>query len=165
MNRFAQAIKSFFRCLGDSQYAESLAALDRPALEVAESTRHDLRSLALLQREGRLIDFLMEDLDAYQDDEIGSTAREVHRGCRKVFQDYLNLKPIYEASEDETVTVEESFDPESVRLIGQVTGRPPYRGPLRHRGWQVDQVRLPELASAHRSQPILAQAEVEVTGE
>ena len=37
--------------------------------------------LAALQREGRLIDFLEEDLSAYEDAQIGAAVRNIHQGC------------------------------------------------------------------------------------
>jgi hypothetical protein len=50
-----------------------------------------LQLLALLQQEGRFMDFLEENVTAYSDAEIGGAARVVHEGCRKVIRDYLQL--------------------------------------------------------------------------
>src|SRR5947209_4365098 len=52
-----------------------------------------LRLLALLQREGRLLDFLMEDVQSLPDDRIGAAVRSIHRTCRKALQDHLVLEP------------------------------------------------------------------------
>jgi hypothetical protein len=42
-----------------------------------------LALLALLQRDGRLVDFLREPLDGFADADIGAAARDVHRGCKQ----------------------------------------------------------------------------------
>src|SRR5689334_12156097 len=43
--------------------------------------------LALLQREGRFVDFLEEAIDGYADAQIGAAARDIHRGCRRILED------------------------------------------------------------------------------
>jgi hypothetical protein len=117
--------------------------------------------LAILQRDGRLVDFLMEDLAAYQDAQIGAAARDVHAGCRTALTRYVALESVLDDEEGQTVTVDRTADPSSVKVVGSVAGAPPYRGVLRHRGWRATRVDLPPLAAAGRT--ILAPAEVEVS--
>src|SRR6478672_1510879 len=38
--------------------------------------------VGLLQDKGRLVDFLMEDVNSYDDTQVGAAARVVHQGCR-----------------------------------------------------------------------------------
>ena len=38
---------------------------------------------AVLQREGRLLDFLQEDLSLYEDGQIGAAVRSIHENCKK----------------------------------------------------------------------------------
>ena len=123
------------------------------------STHRAVQMLALLQREGRLVDFLMEDLAAYSDAQIGAAVRDVHGGCRKVLDHYVTLAPVLSGDEGATVSVEEGTDPASVTVIGNA-GRPPVRGVLRHRGWAVTRMDLPPLHGAERA--VVAPAEVEV---
>jgi hypothetical protein len=40
------------------------------------------RLLALFQRDGRLVDFLMEDLSAFSDDQVGAAGAEPHNAER-----------------------------------------------------------------------------------
>ena len=115
--------------------------------------------LGLLQREGRLVDFLMEDLSGYSDAQIGSAVRDVHGGCRKVLERYVTLAPVLSGDEGATVSVEEGTDPAAVKVIGNAA-RPPFRGVLRHRGWTATRIDLPPLHASARS--IVAPAEVEV---
>ena len=120
-----------------------------------------LAFLALLQREGRLVDFLRESLDGYQDADIGVAARDVHRGCKKVLDQHLTLEPVMPGAEEEKVSVPKGFDPAEVRLIGEAKGEPPYRGTLRHHGWRVVDAKLPTLADGV-DRSVIAPAEVEV---
>ncbi len=116
--------------------------------------------LAILQREGRLIDFLQEDIKAYDDAQIGAAVRAVHEGCRKVLAEHVTLAPVMDEAEGSTVTVEEGFDARAIRLAGHVEGDPPFTGALRHRGWRVAEIDLPELMQ--KKDRIVAAAEVEV---
>ena len=47
--------------------------------------------LAILQRDSRLVDFLMEDIAAYSDDQIGAAVRELHDQCRDSIARYVTL--------------------------------------------------------------------------
>jgi hypothetical protein len=120
-----------------------------------------LRLLALMQQEGRLVDFLEEDLAPYSDTQIGSAVRSIHSGCRAVLKERLDLAPILPGAEGATVTVERGFDPAAVRVTGNVRGEPPYHGVLRHPGWRSAAFRLPD-TTGDRDHTILAPAEVEV---
>jgi hypothetical protein len=153
--------------------APAKTAVDRPVDKPADKPadkRKDaqlmhregaLAMLALLQREGRLIDFLREPLDGFADADIGAAARDVHRGCRKVLDQHLSLEPMIAGAEDDKVTVPRGFDPSEIRLIGEARGEPPFAGTLRHHGWRATDTRLPVLADG-LDRSVLAPAEVEV---
>jgi hypothetical protein len=136
---------------------------EKPKIAVAQHHRDGaLALLALLQREGRLVDFLREALDSYTDADIGAAARDVHRGCRKVLEQHLALEPVMPGAEEEKVSVPKGFDPAEVRLIGEVKGEPPFRGTLRHHGWRVVDAKLPTLAEGV-DRAVIAPAEVELS--
>ncbi len=118
--------------------------------------------LSILQREGRFVDFLQEDLSLYDDSQIGAAVRGIHEGCRRILTDYIQLKPVLEETEGSTVTVPTGFDANAVRLTGSVTGDPPFTGVLRHRGWKVIRVDLPRLTAERKDEWVLAPAEVEI---
>jgi hypothetical protein len=120
-----------------------------------------LALLALLQREGRLIDFVREPLDSYADADIGAAARDVHRGCKKVVEQCFTLEAVMPGEEDARVSVPKGFDPGEVRLIGEARGEPPFAGTLRHHGWRATRTQLPALADGV-DRAIVAPAEVEV---
>ncbi len=121
-----------------------------------------LALLALLQRDGRLIDFLREPLDGFSDADIGAAARDVHRGCKKVLDQYVTLEPVMAGADDAPVTVPKGFDPAEVRLIGEAKGEPPFRGALRHHGWRATKAQLPTLTDGV-DRTIVAPAEVELS--
>src|SRR5271165_4262952 len=126
-----------------------------------ESFDRAVQMLALLQRDGRLIDFLSEDVSPYPDSQLGAAVRTIHASCRQVLDRYLKLEPVISSDEDQPVTVPAGFDPATVKLLGNVVGRPPVKGLLRHRGWRVTEVRLPSLPQG-AGREIVAPAEVEI---
>lgn len=172
---------AFFRVLFDGEFASrvwGVRALPAPAAPSAvparepapepapklpepPSTDAALQLLALLQREGRLIDFLEQDVAAFPDADIGAAARVVHEGCRKALRSHATVVPLRAEEEGATVTLNEGFDPASVKLTGNVKGAPPYRGVLRHRGWRAEKLELPIAVKGHDA-AILCAAEVEL---
>ena len=115
--------------------------------------------LGLLQREGRLVDFLRETLDQHPDAAIGAAVRDIHRGCKKVLDEHLRLEPVMPGREEGPVVVPRGFDPAEVRLIGKTGGDPPFRGTLVHHGWRAIDVKLPTLSEGV-DRRVLAPAEV-----
>lgn len=117
--------------------------------------------LSLLQREGRLVDFFLEDIDSYDDSQVGAAAREIHRRCRAVLRETLALEPVLPGEEGARVEIDEDFDPSKIKLVGRITARPPYVGILRHPGWRCSRIRIPVATQAARND-IIAPAEVEI---
>ncbi|MEJ5028448.1 DUF2760 domain-containing protein [Comamonas sp. MYb69] len=120
-----------------------------------------LQLLGLLQREARFVDFIQEDVAPYTDAEIGAAARVVHEGCRKVLREHFALAPVRAEAEGSRITLQAGFDAAAVRLTGHVVGQAPFTGTLGHRGWQVTEVKLPQLTDTAAAK-VLAQAEVEL---
>lgn len=134
----------------------------KPSADLAAHHRDGaLALLALLQREGRLVDFLRESLESYQDADIGAAVRDIHRGCKKVIEEHFVLEAVMPGEEDTRVKVPAGFDPGEVRLIGKISGEPPFTGTLRHHGWRVTEVKLPTLTEGV-DRRVLAPAEVEI---
>ncbi len=157
MNRLWLALQAFWRILTDPEFAARVEPLFQPV-----TTGPDLRVLAVLQRDGRLIDFLEEDIDPYPDAQIGAAVRDIHRGCRKALHEYLKIEPVMNAQEDERVTVASDFDPAAIRLIGNVNGSPPFHGVLKHHGWRARATQLPALPATRDDSSVLSPAEVEI---
>jgi hypothetical protein len=120
-----------------------------------------LRLLGLMQEEGRLVDFIQEDLAPYPDDQIGAAVRGIQEGCRKALRERIAFAPILPGKEGEPVTVEPGFDPAAIRLTGKVGGQPPFHGVLRHPGWRANDARIPERPG--QDPRVIAPAEVEIT--
>src|SRR5687768_2476125 len=81
--RFGLATRAYFKVLGDAEVArkvEPLLGEAKPEPEKAKKLSGEpLRLLNLLQREGRLLDFLLEDISAASDDQVGAGVRELHK--------------------------------------------------------------------------------------
>ncbi|MCG7402099.1 MULTISPECIES: DUF2760 domain-containing protein [Caballeronia] len=120
-----------------------------------------LQLLGLLQRDARFIDFVEEDIVNYSDADIGAAARLVHDGCRNVLREHFTVKPVRTEAEGTRITLQEGFDAAAIRLTGNVVGKPPFSGSISHRGWKVEETRLPKLAPSHDAS-IVAPAEVEL---
>ena len=171
VTRWKYAFRVFFSLIFHGRIADDiLAALAPPppapvapaplAPPPVESSDRAAQLLAILQRDGRLVDFLMEDLAPYQDVQVGAAVRDVHRGCREALDKYASLSPVMDLEEGSTVTVERDNEPARVKVVGSMAGAPPYRGVLRHRGWEVTRLALPPLPATGRT--VVAPAEVEV---
>ena len=135
-----------------------LKEVQPPASEVSDRA---VQMLALLQRDGRLIDFLAENISSYPDAQLGAAVRTIHETCRQALAHYVKLEPVLDSAEDQPVTVQAGFDPATIKLIGNVAGEPPLRGVLRHKGWRVKEVNLPPLPES-AGRMIVAPAEVEL---
>jgi hypothetical protein len=164
-----------FRVLFDARFAARVRTLrdapplpPSPALAAALSPASAapapiaaLQLLSLLQREGRFVDFLQQDIASFPDSDVGAAARVVHDGCRKALRAHTTIEAVRTEGEGTRVTLEAGFDSDAVKLVGDVKGEPPYAGVLRHRGWRATKVELPTLVGGHDAS-ILAPAEVEL---
>ena len=187
LGRISLAVSTFFSILGDGEFAAGVLRLRNggaaaaspapaptpapvaapapaphpaPTLKVA-SPDAALQLLGLLQRDARFIDFVEEDIKAYSDADIGAAARLVHDGCRTTLREHFTIRPVRDEAEGSRVTLAEGFDATSIRLTGNVVGKAPFNGSISHRGWRVDDVRLPKLTDSHNAK-VIAPAEVEL---
>ena len=117
--------------------------------------------LGLLQREGRLLDFLQEDIASFADADVGAAARLVHEGCRKVLGQYVPIAAVVKESEGAAMEIPTGFDANRFRLTGNVAGTGPWKGSLKHHGWVATKVLLPDVPSTIDVK-VLAPAEVEL---
>ncbi len=150
-------------CRSATSAAPPVAAkeTEKPTAPAAPSPAAALRLLALLQQEGRFIDFLQEDIDSYSDAQVGAAVRSIHAGCRKALHERIELQRIFTQEEGTEVVVDKGYDPAGVRLTGNVAGQPPFRGTLQHGGWRAARVSLPQ-SPADADATVLAPAEVEI---
>ena len=167
MSRISLAFKAFIGILFGDGLPPAIAKAfgyekEKPAPKpVVEIRTADgaIQILSILQRDSRLIDFLMEDISGFEDDQVGAAVRNLHEQSRQCLTRYLTLKPIIDGVEGTSTRIE-TRDPGAIKLLGNVpaSGKAS-QGILRHKGWRVDKVDLPKLGS----QPtILAPAEVEI---
>src|SRR3954463_14134048 len=120
-----------------------------------------LRMLALLQAESRIVDFLLEDIQGASDEQIGQAVREIHKKAQAALKQHAVIEPVLSGNEGDNTTVQVGFDPSAVRVVGNVTGSPPFTGAINHPGWRVKELKLatpPEGADEFVLQP----AEVQI---
>ena len=174
MSRILLAFRCFFNILFQGQLSETatggLGLVKRPATSTtaktpapapaARTSDGALQILGILQRDSRLVDFLMEDIAGYADDQIGAAVRELHNQCRDSVARYVTLQPVIDGVEG-TFTKAPSTDPNLVKFIGNVPATPPSGGVLRHKGWRAARVDLPAL-TAKQDASIIAPAEIEI---
>jgi Domain of unknown function (DUF2760) len=138
----------------------------RPAPTEPEASRANaeiVHFLAMLQERGRLVDFLMDDINPYSDAQVGAAARVVHAGCRGILQEHFSINPVRTEQEGSMVQVPAEYSADEYRLVGKIVGSAPFSGMLVHRGWKTDMVKLPQLLRGTADQlPAIAPAEVEV---
>ena len=117
-----------------------------------------IQILGILQRDARLVDFLMEDIAAYSDDQVGAAVRDVHAQSRQALERYLRLQPVIDGVEG-TFTKAQGLDTASLKFVGKVPpGGTAPGGVLRHKGWKAEKVDLPETGLSN----VLAPAELEI---
>ena len=172
MNRIVLAFRAYFNLLFSGELSpEVLISLNlsrrsatpvpaAPAARVAPASDGALQILGILQRDSRLIDFLMEDVSGYTDDQIGAAVRELHDQCRDAIARYVTLAPVIDGVEG-TYAKTPGQDPNLVKFVGNVPAKPPAGGTLRHKGWRATKVDLPTLA-AKQDATIIAAAEIEI---
>jgi hypothetical protein len=159
------SFKKLLRKAAPARRTKRTAAPVQAPFDKKEKEQNDrrlfLHLFSVLQREGRFMDFLSEDLGLYEDAQIGAAVRSIHENCKKAVDKYLAPKAVIDRGEGDEVTVDAGFDPSSIKLTGNVTGEPPFKGILRHRGWQTKKFELPALSSSQDSS-VIAPAEVEI---
>jgi len=168
--RISSAFRSFFSILFGGTLPADIAAefgyvpkpqkAAAPVPPPAGAKEGAVQILSILQRDARLIDFLMEDISAYSDDQVGAAVRQMHDQCRDSLARYVSLQPVIDGVEG-TFAKAPANDPNLVRFIGNVPAAPPSGGTLRHKGWRAAKVDLPLLA-AKLDPSVIAPAEIEI---
>ncbi|MEK7486775.1 MAG: DUF2760 domain-containing protein, partial [Planctomycetota bacterium] len=150
MGKFGLAFHCFFRVFRDPEFVKVMESMRAPSLpkplyslESPKKPEEALQLLAYLQEEGRLLDFLQEDLSGLEDEQIGAAVRSIHQNCKKAIHKLFQVVPVVEGIEGSEITVPSGFDTGSIKLVGNVHGLPPFRGNIRHHGWKVVQSHFP----------------------
>lgn len=148
------------------------AKSEQPAAAKTISTEESndaavVQFLARLQEKGRLVDFIMDDISAYDNESVGAAARIVHQGCCDVLNDSFTIETVHSGEEMETISLANNYDSNSYRLIGKVPDVAPFDGQVLHRGWETTRVNLPHIVNSEEhieiARTIIAPAEVEIS--
>lgn len=135
-----------------------------PAPEIRNlSEAEAIALLGAFQSKGRFVDFLMDDIAAYSDAQVGAAARVVHQGCKAALQEHFAIVPISTEKEGTRITVPADAPVGEYSLVGKISGEPPFSGVLAHKGWKATSVKLPRsIAGSDNRLPPIAPAQVEV---
>ena len=158
---FARQVEVGLKALAAKEAKLSAPKTPAPAPPSDRVHSSGLFVLSALQREGRLIDFLQQDVAGFSDEEVGAAARVVHAGCTKVLKQYFEIEPAISGAEGSAMTVPKGFDAQRIRLTGNVTGQPPFKGTVKHHGWFAKEIRLPSIPES-LDPKVIAPAEVEL---
>jgi hypothetical protein len=173
------AFSSFFKILSNANFAQKVRDLNNPESPqikeptptpkpiVEEPIKKQSRSeavtlLSSLQRDARLIDFLMENIKDYEDAQIGAAVRDVHKKSKEVLQKMFAIEPASTLTEGQSIKVPENFDQGLYILTGKISGKGPFNGSLEHAGWKVTKTEIPLWNGTNESANIIAPTEVEV---
>src|SRR2546428_12724024 len=104
---FLDRVKMAWRVLLHGDYAGDLLEgrkelqdkRARAAMPTERVHASALMLLAALQREGRFIDFVRQDVAGFPDEDIGAAARVVHAGCRRFIGQFFWFQPASDGSE------------------------------------------------------------------
>jgi uncharacterized protein DUF2760 len=169
LSRILLAFRAFFAILfGRPIPREAVPAAPpraaAPAPAKAEpqlpTSAYALQLLAILQRDSRLLDFLMEDIAGFEDEQIGAAVRTLHDQARDSLTRYLSLQPVIDGVEG-AYTRPAVSDPAAIKFIGNVPAKRPEGGTLRHKGWRAAKVDLPAI-NPKQDATIIAPAEIEI---
>ncbi len=168
MSKISLAFRCFFALLFEGKLSpeliDELGIKPKPApVPVVPTVRTSdgaLQLLSILQRDARLLDFFLEDIAPYSDEQVGAAARSMHGPARESLDRYLKLTPVVDGVEG-TFVKAPSKDAATVKFLGNVPATVPDGGTLRHRGWRVASVSLPPV-NPRVDLMILAPAEIEV---
>lgn len=172
---FGLALRSFWKTLTDKKIAEAVAlALDgeplvpalpeskpapAPAKPTAPSQSPAITLLAALQRDARLLDLVFENLDAYQDAQIGAAARPCLKQCRESLERLVPMQRVIEGEENTVVDIPADAAATRVRWVDDAAGGT--RGRLVHAGWCAKSVELPVWSGPKADANVVAPAQVQ----
>lgn len=182
--RLGLALRAFWIALFDRDAGERIAILlDSPGDSLVEqppaatSTRESaartppqtkslpaqnpaITLLATLQRDARLIDLIYENLDQYQDAQVGAAARPCLKQCRQSLDRILKIEKLVAATENDTVPVPADAAVSRFRWIGESPVGKTSTAKLVHPGWQAASIQLPQWNGQVEDAEIIAPAQV-----
>jgi len=137
----------------DEENFHDTKVLDRKSLNPSNDQLSDdaIVLLRLLQEEGRLLDFIKEDISSYDDSQVASASRVIHRGCSNVFKKYLSLDHVLDYDENMVVELPENIEQNALKVHGNKTGKIK----VIHRGWKITSSDLPKIISNDSKKDLL----------
>lgn len=154
------AFKAFMKAFKEPEKAKQFVE-DTPPKQVDYADQSHLRLLHYLQQSSRLVDFLKEDLSAFNDAQVGAAVRKIHQDCAQAVEELVTIRPLRDEQEGSTVQVHKGYDPAEIKVVGKIKGEPPFTGTLVHRGWKAQKRSLPKKTSEQMLE-VICPAEIEI---
>ena len=154
------AFKAFIKAFKEPEKAKHFIE-ETPQKQIESSDQSHLRLLAYLQQSGRLIDFLKEDIAAFNDAQVGAAVRKIHQDCAQSIEELVTIRPLRDEGEGASVQIPKGFNPAEIKVVGKVKGEPPFTGILLHRGWKAQKRSLPK-KTGEQTPEVICPAEVEI---
>lgn len=162
------AFKAFFKALRNPKKAlefinesESQVVInENPSLKEGDFSH--LRLLNSLQQSGRFIDFIKEDLSSFNDAQIGAVVRKIHQDCSSTLEELIAIRPLKDEPEGAVVQIPKGYNPAEIKIVGKVTGEPPFKGVVMHRGWKAQKRSLPKRTVDAVYDNVIYPAEIEI---
>ncbi|MFH1077127.1 MAG: DUF2760 domain-containing protein [Pseudomonadota bacterium] len=117
--------------------------------------------LSILQNKGGLIDFLNKDISNYSDEQIAIMAKQIHKDCGNALNECVILTHIISEKEGSPIAIPEELNQSEIRLTGNISVGPPFKGSLRYQGWRATRIILPVIPQ-DQDYTIISPVEVEI---
>lgn len=133
----------------------------KPAPKPAATRSEALTLLAALQREGRLVDFLREDLAGATDAQIGAVARDLQRDCRAAVERFFAMAPLSDQAEGSRIELPAGYDAAQYHVLGAGDGNAGLSGIILHPGWRATKCDVPTYTGPESGHLVIAPCEIE----
>ena len=155
------AFKAFIKAFKEPEKGQQFIDEVTSPKQIETSDQSHLRLLYYLQQASRLIDFLKEDIAAFNDAQVGAAVRKIHHDCAQALEELVTIRPLKDEQEGAAVQVPKGYNPAEIKIVGKVKGEPPFTGVLIHRGWKAQKRSLPK-RTGEQASDVICPAEVEI---
>lgn len=154
------AFKAFIKAFKEPEKAKQFVE-ETPPKQIETADQSHLRLLHYLQQASRLVDFLKEDIGAFNDAQVGAAVRKIHQDCSHAIEELVTIRPLRDEQEGSIIQVPKGYNPAEIKVVGKVKGEPPFTGMLVHRGWKAQKRSLPK-KTGEQAPEVVCPAEVEI---
>jgi hypothetical protein len=173
--RLILAFQCFFKILFSGVFAQKVRSLGmdnksikptqlpknepKPPEKQQETKDSSLLLLSLMQREARLIDFLMEDITEYSNEQVGAAIRDVHKKASGILKRCYD--PIALVAQEGEVDLEVAYNAEVWDVSGKIPQAGSFKAEVIHSGWMAQKLELPVWKGSLANRMLISPAQAE----